>query len=48
LKDSQEEEEKLVHLLRDIRRVFNQVDKGMRVISSSELIEQPMEVEGYP
>ena len=48
LNDSQEDEEKLVHLLRDIRRVFNQKNKDTRVISSSELIEQLMGIEGSP
>jgi putative DNA primase/helicase len=48
LNDSAEDEEKLVHLLRDIRRVFNQKDKDTRVISSSELIQQLMDIEGSP
>jgi hypothetical protein len=48
LNDSQEDEEKLVHLLRDIRRIFNQQDESVRELSSAELTVKLMGIEGSP
>ena len=48
LNDSQEDEEKLVHLLRDIRCIFNQQDKDIRELPSVELTAQLVKIEGSP
>ena len=48
LNGSQEDEEQLVHLLRDIRVVFNQQDNGTKGIPSANLTEQLLKIEGSP
>jgi hypothetical protein len=48
LNDSQEDEELLVHLLRDIRSVFNQQDTDTTEISSALLTTELVEIEGSP
>jgi hypothetical protein len=48
LNDSQEDEEKLVHLLRDIRCIFNQQGEGVGELSSADLTAQLVGVEGSP
>ncbi len=48
LNDSQEDEEKLVHLLRDIRRIFTQQDEGVGELSSAELTVKLVGIEGSP
>jgi putative DNA primase/helicase len=48
LNDSQEDEENLVHLLRDIRRIFNQEGEGVGELSSADLTAQLVGVEGSP
>jgi hypothetical protein len=48
LNSCQEDEEKLVYLLRDIRRVFNRLPDGTKAISSIKLTSQLVEIEGSP
>ena len=48
LHDSQEDEELLVHLLRDIKAIFNQLEKETKVIQSAELAHRLTKMEGSP
>jgi hypothetical protein len=48
LNDSQEDEERLIHLLRDIRGIFNQQDKDAKAIPSIELAGRLVKIEGSP